>query len=120
MQIGDVIVEVQRKKTELHLSFQIGKTRFVTTTTRSELAEWERFFADARLVNRTHYDVLGVLPTASDEDIRKAYKRLVRQHHPDLHEGDATSDRLTKILNEAYAVLSDRTQRKQYDESLCR
>lgn len=87
MQIGDVMVEVKRKKTGLQLSFQLGKTRFVTTTTRSELAAWEKFFAHEWLVNRTHYDVLGLPPTASAEEINKAYRRLVVSIIPIWYKG---------------------------------
>ena len=116
MKIGGVIVEVQRKKTELHLSFQTGKTRFLVTTTPAEIKEWELFFAHERLLNHTHYDVLGVSPDASGEDIKKAYRKLAKALHPHVGGNEAK----LKEVNAAYEILSDSVRRQQYDESVCR
>lgn len=66
---------------------------------------------------KDYYEELQVPRTASDEEIKQAYRRLVRQHHPDIHpEKDkaAQTQRLTKI-NEAYSVLSDKESRARYD-----
>ena len=70
----------------------------------------------------THYDVLGVPPTASTAEIRKAYVRLARRHHPDFYAtADATSraasEREMRRINEAWAVLSDPDRRRDYDRS---
>jgi molecular chaperone DnaJ len=65
-------------------------------------------------VRRDYYEVLGVVHDASDEDIRKAFRRLAFQYHPDRnHEADA-EDRF-KELNEAYQCLCDPGKRRTYD-----
>ncbi len=61
------------------------------------------------------YAVLGVPPEASADEIKKAYRKLARQHHPDANSGDSASERRFKEVGEAYAVLSDAEQRQQYD-----
>jgi molecular chaperone DnaJ len=61
------------------------------------------------------YAVLGVEPDASAEAIKKAYRKLARQHHPDANAGDPAAERRFKEVGEAYAVLSDAEQRQQYD-----
>ena len=61
------------------------------------------------------YAVLGVSPDASADEVKKAYRKLARQHHPDANSGDAASERRFKEVGEAYAVLSDPEQRQQYD-----
>jgi curved DNA-binding protein len=63
------------------------------------------------------YDaVLGVPKTASQAEIKKAFRKLARQHHPDAKPGDAAAERRFKEINEANEVLSDPAKRKQYDE----
>jgi curved DNA-binding protein len=64
---------------------------------------------------KDYYAVLGVPKTASQTDIKKAYRKLARQHHPDAKPGDAAAERTFKDVNEANAVLSDPEKRKQYD-----
>lgn len=61
-----------------------------------------------------HYQTLGVKPGATAEDIRAAYRRLARQHHPDLN-GSTSDDARIKAINEAYGVLGNAHQRKAYD-----
>ena len=63
----------------------------------------------------SYYDILGVPKTASDADIRKAYRRLARQHHPDVNPNNAGAETKFKEINEAYQVLSDEDSRKKYD-----
>ena len=64
----------------------------------------------------THYDTLGVVPTASAAEIRDAYRRLARRHHPDrAAERDATA---MAAINEAYRVLGDAGRRAAYDAQL--
>lgn len=63
---------------------------------------------------RTHYDNLHVSPQASDEEIRKAYRRLSKQYHPDLNP-DADANRIMQLINQAYEVLSDPEKRAQHD-----
>jgi len=71
----------------------------------------------------THYEVLGVPPTASVVDIRRAYVVLARRHHPDFHtraraDARADAERQMQQINEAWLVLGDETRRGAYDLSL--
>ncbi|MFN8081006.1 MAG: DnaJ C-terminal domain-containing protein [Kineosporiaceae bacterium] len=61
------------------------------------------------------YATLGVPTDAGADDIKKAYRKLARIHHPDANSGDASSEKKFKEIGEAYAVLSDPEQRQQYD-----
>ncbi len=61
------------------------------------------------------YDVLGVPRTATAGDIRQAYRKLARQHHPDVNPGDKTAEEKFKQINEAHSVLSDPDNRRKYD-----
>lgn len=67
----------------------------------------------------THYEILGVSKNASQEEIRNAYKKLIKQYHPDLYQGDKNfAERKTKEINEAYDTLSDATKKYDYDISI--
>lgn len=68
--------------------------------------------------NKNYYDVLGVSKTASQDEIKSAYRKLAKQYHPDFHPGDAAAAEKFKEINEANAVLSDEEKRKQYDYEL--
>ncbi len=65
---------------------------------------------------KDYYQVLGVPKTATQAEIKKAYRRLARQLHPDRNPGDAAAEAKFKEANEAHAVLSDPDKRKRYDE----
>lgn len=65
---------------------------------------------------RNYYDILGVSPSAAIEDIKKAYRQLARQYHPDLNPGNKVAEEKFKSLGEAYEVLSDTHKRSQYDQ----
>lgn len=62
-----------------------------------------------------YYATLNLTRNASDKDIRQAFRRLARQHHPDLNPGDSVAEEKFKGINEAYEVLSDPESRKKYD-----
>jgi len=68
-------------------------------------------------VEKDYYAALGVPKTATQAEIKKAYRKLARQHHPDANKGDAASEEKFKEISEAYDVLSDETKRKEYDEA---
>ncbi|MEQ9813775.1 MAG: J domain-containing protein [Azospirillaceae bacterium] len=64
---------------------------------------------------RDPYDILGVKRTASDADIKSAYRRLAKQHHPDLHPGDADAESRFKDISAAFAILGDPEKRRRFD-----
>jgi curved DNA-binding protein len=64
---------------------------------------------------RDYYKILGVPKTATKAEIKKAYRKLARQHHPDVKPGDKKAEQAFKDLNEANTVLSDPDKRKRYD-----
>jgi molecular chaperone DnaJ len=64
---------------------------------------------------RDYYEVLRVTRTATEQDLKSAYRRLAHQYHPDKNQGDAGSEEMFKEAAEAYAVLSDPEQRQRYD-----
>jgi DnaJ-class molecular chaperone len=65
---------------------------------------------------KDYYDVLGTPKTATEDDIRKAYRTLARKYHPDVNPGDKSAEEKFKEINEAYEVLSDSDKRKRYDQ----
>ena len=67
---------------------------------------------------KNYYEVLGVSKTASDDEIKAAYKKLVKQYHPDLHPNDPQAAEKFKEINEANEVLSDKQKRAAYDYEL--
>ena len=69
----------------------------------------------AARTRRDYYTVLGVPRTASDKDIKTAYRKLARKYHPDVNPGDSKAEGQFKEIGEAYSVLSDPEKRKKYD-----
>ncbi|MGH7151150.1 MAG: DnaJ domain-containing protein, partial [Planctomycetota bacterium] len=67
------------------------------------------------MAERDFYEILGVERGSSAEEIKRAYRKLAFDHHPDRNPGDAQAERKFKQLAEAYDVLSDPTKRAQYD-----
>ena len=65
---------------------------------------------------RDYYEVLGVSKNASEDELKKAYRKLAKKYHPDLNPGDKEAESKFKEANEAYAVLSDAEKRKNYDQ----
>ncbi len=64
---------------------------------------------------KSYYEILGVPKTASEEEIKSAFRKLARQYHPDLHPGDEVAANKFKEVNEAYETLSDEQRRAEYD-----
>ena len=65
---------------------------------------------------KDYYEILGVKKDASQDDVKRTFRRLARKYHPDLNPGDKTSEQKFKEINEAYEVLSDPKKRADYDQ----
>src|SRR3954451_11424397 len=67
------------------------------------------------MANKDYYATLGAAKTASEKEIRQAYRRLARKHHPDLNPGDAAAEARFKEIQAAYDVLIDKEKREKFD-----
>ena len=67
------------------------------------------------MAGKDYYRILGVKRDASEQEIKRAYRRLARKHHPDVNSGDKSAEAKFKEINEAYEVLSDKEKRQAYD-----
>lgn len=64
---------------------------------------------------KSYYEILGVEPDATPEEIKRAYRKLAKQHHPDSQDNDSASNAKFQEISEAYATLSDPELRRKYD-----
>src|SRR5881396_3515021 len=69
----------------------------------------------AAMAEKDYYQILGVKKTATEEEIKKAYRALAKKYHPDKNKGNKEAENKFKEISEAYAVLSDKEKREQYD-----
>src|SRR5215210_6654025 len=65
---------------------------------------------------KDYYATLGVPKTATAKEVKQAFRRMARKHHPDVNPGDKSAESKFKDVNEAYEVLGDPEKRKKYDE----
>src|SRR5918999_1440472 len=65
---------------------------------------------------KDYYSTLGVAKTATDKEIKQAFRKLARKYHPDVNPGDARAEARFKEINEANEVLGDPAKRRKYDE----
>jgi molecular chaperone DnaJ len=75
----------------------------------------------ASVSKRDYYETLGVERTASDDELKRAYRKMARQHHPDLQTGEAqknASEEKFKEVNDAYETLRNQDKRQQYDRTM--
>ena len=68
------------------------------------------------MAGKDYYNILGVKRDASEQELKRAYRRLARKHHPDVNPGDKSAEAKFKEINEAYEVLSDKEKRQKYDQ----
>lgn len=69
-------------------------------------------------MEKNYYEILGIQPTATPEEIRKAYREKMKENHPDIHQDSDTYTERAKLINEAYSTLKDPEKRKQYDRKV--
>jgi DnaJ-class molecular chaperone len=68
------------------------------------------------MAGKSYYDILGIKRDSTDKDIKQAYRKLARMHHPDVNPGNKSAEARFKEINQAYEVLSDPEKRKKYDQ----
>lgn len=92
-----------------------GKTRFAAAAVESYNPAFSSTSSETNMAQRDYYEILGVQRTASDDEIKRAYRKLAKQFHPDQNKGEAAAEARFKEIQEAYSVLSNKEKRQQYD-----
>jgi len=68
------------------------------------------------MASKDYYSILGISRSASEKEIKQAFRKLARKHHPDVNPGDKTAEAKFKEISAAYEVLSDKEKRQKYDQ----
>ena len=115
--IGDqVTLTVDRRGSEISIPVRIeAATATANTNTQPHAAARQRTAADPLMATQTPYEVLGVKPNATADEIRKAYRKLAKQFHPDLNPGKPAAEARFKAVSAAHDILSDPEKRARYD-----
>ena len=74
-----------------------------------------QYIGTMKMAGKDYYNILGVKRNANDKEIKQAFRKLARKHHPDVNPGDKSAESKFKEINNAYEVLSDPEKRKKYD-----
>lgn len=93
------------------------KNEYNYNNTQNDYNEYrnENFSNNENEYAKNYYSILGISKTATQEEIRRAYYKLMAKYHPDKNKNSDNSNTITKLINEAYEVLSDEEKREQYD-----
>ncbi|MBP1734448.1 MAG: integrase, partial [Deltaproteobacteria bacterium] len=67
------------------------------------------------VTKKDYYEILGVAKGVSEDELKKAYRKLAKKYHPDKNPGNKEAEEKFKLISEAYAVLSDKSKRQEYD-----
>lgn len=94
---------------------QVRKTNFLACFVKWKPVQQSFRAIHLSLALANHYKLLGVTPGATKDEIKAAYKKMASLHHPDKHKGDKAKEEYFKKISNAYTVLSDEKERRQYD-----
>src|SRR5215510_13630254 len=90
--------------------------RAASPTKSTPCSAWSASTRPSDVDFKDYYSTLGVAKTATDKEIKQAFRKLARKHHPDVNPGDKAAEAKFKEINEANEVLGDPEKRRKYDE----